>query len=59
VRNILDFPSQFNPRHHSHVDREHRSTHDILAAANGRHRTASERFTKNLWTERTPPPGAM
>jgi DNA helicase-2/ATP-dependent DNA helicase PcrA len=54
VRNILDFPSQFNPPARIvTLDRNYRSTQPILAAANGVIELASERFTKNLWTERT------
>ncbi len=54
VRNILDFPSQFTPPATIvTLDRNYRSTQPILAAANGVIELASERFTKNLWTERT------
>ncbi|MDB5604262.1 MAG: ATP-dependent helicase, Rep family [Bradyrhizobium sp.] len=54
VRNILDFPSQFSPPAHIiTLDRNYRSTQTILAAANGVIGLARERFTKNLWTERT------
>src|SRR6266851_1615091 len=54
VRNILDFPGQFNPPATIvTLDRNYRSTATILAAANGVIELASERFTKNLWTERT------
>jgi DNA helicase II / ATP-dependent DNA helicase PcrA len=53
VRNILDFPTQFDP---SAVivtlDRNYRSTQAILAAANAVIDQASERFTKNLWSDR-------
>src|SRR4029453_7877713 len=35
------------------LDRNYRSTQAILAAANGVIDLAKERFTKNLWTERT------
>src|SRR5947207_14771088 len=52
VRNILDFPGQFNPPAAIvTLDRNYRSTQTILAAANGVIELASERFTKNLWTE--------
>jgi DNA helicase-2/ATP-dependent DNA helicase PcrA len=55
VRNILDFPSQFSPPADIvTLDRNYRSTQAILAAANGVIDLARERFTKNLWTERTP-----
>jgi DNA helicase-2/ATP-dependent DNA helicase PcrA len=54
VRNILDFPSQFSPPASIiTLDRNYRSTQMILAAANGVIGLAKERFTKNLWTERT------
>src|SRR5262245_9154309 len=54
VRNILDFPDQFTPRAEIiTLDRNYRSTEPILSAANGVIALAKERFTKNLWTERT------
>src|SRR4030088_2257069 len=54
VRNILDFPTQFSPPADIiTLDRNYRSTKTILAAANGVIELARERFTKNLWTERT------
>jgi DNA helicase-2/ATP-dependent DNA helicase PcrA len=54
VRNILDFPDQFAPRAEIiTLDRNYRSTQPILAAANGVISLARERFTKNLWTDRT------
>jgi DNA helicase II / ATP-dependent DNA helicase PcrA len=54
VRNILDFPKQFSPQAAIiTLDRNYRSTQPILAAANGVIDLASERFTKNLWTDRT------
>ena len=53
VRNILDFPSAFSPPAAViTLDRNYRSTQPVLAAANGVIELASERFTKNLWTER-------
>ncbi len=53
VRNILDFPNAFSPAAGIiTLDRNYRSTQPILAAANGVIELASERFTKNLWTER-------
>ncbi|QQR38783.1 ATP-dependent helicase [Devosia rhizoryzae] len=53
VRNILDFPSSFSPAAQIvTLDRNYRSTQPILAAANAVIDQASERFTKNLWTER-------
>jgi DNA helicase-2/ATP-dependent DNA helicase PcrA len=54
VRNILDFPGQFSPPADIiTLDRNYRSTQTILAAANGVIDLAKERFTKNLWTDRT------
>jgi DNA helicase-2/ATP-dependent DNA helicase PcrA len=53
VRNILDFPGQFTPAADIiTLDRNYRSTQNILAAANGVIDLATERFTKNLWSER-------
>ncbi|MGO4351935.1 ATP-dependent helicase [Rhizobium sp. RAF36] len=53
VRNILDFPASFTPAANIvTLDRNYRSTQPILAAANAVIDLASERFTKNLWTER-------
>ena len=53
VRNILDFPAAFSPAAEIvTLDRNYRSTQPILAAANAVIEQASERFTKNLWTER-------
>jgi DNA helicase-2/ATP-dependent DNA helicase PcrA len=54
VRNILDFPGQFSPPAEIvTLDRNYRSSQPILAAANAVIELASERFTKNLWTDRT------
>jgi DNA helicase II / ATP-dependent DNA helicase PcrA len=54
VRNILDFPHQFSPPAEIiTLDRNYRSTQAILAAANAVIDLAIERFTKNLWTDRT------
>jgi DNA helicase-2/ATP-dependent DNA helicase PcrA len=54
VRNILDFPDQFTPKAEIiTLDRNYRSTQPVLSAANGVIGLAKERFTKNLWTERT------
>ena len=54
VRNILDFPDHFSPRAEIvTLDRNYRSTQPVLAAANGVIGLARERFTKNLWTERS------
>jgi len=53
VRNILDFPSQFtSPVEVVTLERNYRSTQPILDASNAVIAFASERFTKNLWTDR-------
>ena len=53
VRNILDFPAQFTPPATIvTLDQNYRSTQPILAAANAVIGEATERFTKNLWTDR-------
>jgi DNA helicase-2/ATP-dependent DNA helicase PcrA len=53
VRNILDFPGHFSPAAEIvTLERNYRSTQSILAAANAVIDFASERFTKNLWSER-------
>jgi DNA helicase-2/ATP-dependent DNA helicase PcrA len=53
VRNILDFPKQFaRSAEIIMLERNYRSTETILAAANAVIGEASERFTKNLWSER-------
>ena len=53
VRNILDFPDQFTPPARVvTLERNYRSTQPVLAAANGVIARASERYTKELWSER-------
>ncbi len=53
VRNILDFPGHFCPKAEIiTLERNYRSTQPILAAANAVIELASERFTKNLWSDR-------
>jgi DNA helicase-2/ATP-dependent DNA helicase PcrA len=53
VRNILNSPESFSPAAAViTLDRNYRSTQLILGAANSVIGLASERFTKNLWTER-------
>ena len=53
VRNILDFPGHFNPpARQVTLERNYRSTQPILAASNAVIELASERFTKNLWTDK-------
>ncbi len=55
VRNILDFPNAFSPKPADVItlERNYRSNQPILAAANGVIGLARERYTKNLWTDRT------
>ncbi|WP_020180848.1 ATP-dependent helicase [Methylopila sp. M107] len=54
VRNILDFPGHFDPPARIvTLDRNYRSTQAILAAANAVIELSPERFTKNLWTDRS------
>jgi DNA helicase-2/ATP-dependent DNA helicase PcrA len=54
VRNILDFPGHFTPKAELiTLEQNYRSTQPILAAANAVIDMASERFTKNLWSDRT------
>src|SRR5260370_220602 len=54
VRNILDFPAQFSPPASTiTLARTYRQTQAILAAAKGVIDLARERFTKNLWTDRS------
>ena len=53
VRNILDFPGHFNPpARQVTLERNYRSTQPIMAASNAVIELASERFTKNLWTDK-------
>ncbi|MGA2567916.1 MAG: ATP-dependent helicase, partial [Pseudolabrys sp.] len=53
VRNILDFPAHFTPKAELiTLEQNYRSTQTILAAANAVIDLASERFTKNLWSDR-------
>ncbi len=53
VRNILDFPNHFDPPARCvTLERNYRSTQPILAASNAVIGLASERYTKNLWTDR-------
>ena len=55
VRNILDFPTQFDPSAKIvTLEQNYRSTQAILSAANGVIAFAKERFTKDLWTDRAP-----
>lgn len=53
VRNILDFPAQFDPpARQVTLERNYRSSAPILAASNAVIELASERYTKNLWTDK-------
>jgi DNA helicase II / ATP-dependent DNA helicase PcrA len=53
VRNILDFTQHFDPPAATvTLDRNYRSTQPILAASNAVIDLASERYTKNLWTDK-------
>ncbi len=54
VRNILDFPAQYDPPAQVvTLERNYRSTQPILDASNAVIALAAERFTKNLFTERS------
>ena len=53
IRNILDFPNAFRPPATIiTLERNYRSTKPILAASNAVIALATERFSKNLWSER-------
>ncbi len=52
VRNILDFPKQFEGADIVTLEQNYRSTEPILAASNTIMSHAAERFTKNLWSSR-------
>jgi DNA helicase-2/ATP-dependent DNA helicase PcrA len=51
-RNILGFPKQFEGATIVTLEQNYRSTEPILEVTNTLISRASERFTKNLWTER-------
>ena len=54
VRHILDFPKRFTPPARVlTLERNYRSTPQVLAASNAVIALAAERFAKNLWTDRT------
>jgi ATP-dependent DNA helicase UvrD/PcrA len=54
VRNILEFPARFDPpARQITLDRNYRSSALILAAANAVIALARERYTKDLWTDRS------
>ena len=52
-RNILDFPKQFAGATIVALEQNYRSTQPILNVTNTVISRAAERFTKNLWTQRT------
>src|ERR1700674_1929176 len=53
VRNILDFPKQFEPPATIvSLERNYRSTPPILDASNGVIGLAAQRYSKKLWTDR-------
>jgi len=53
VRNILDFPAQFDPPARViTLTRNYRSTLPILAASNAVIGLAKDRFTKDLWSDK-------
>ena len=52
VRNILDFPKQFEGTEVIALEQNYRSTKPILDAANAVMRPAKERYTKELWSDR-------
>jgi DNA helicase II / ATP-dependent DNA helicase PcrA len=51
-RNILEFPKQFEGATIVTLEQNYRSTEPILDVTNELISRASERFTKNLWTDR-------
>ena len=51
-RNILGFPKQFEDTTIVTLEQNYRSTPEILEVTNTMISRASERFTKNLWTEK-------
>ncbi len=53
VRNILDFPKHYDNTTIITLEQNYRSTEPILEATNGVIDLAKERYTKNLWSERT------
>jgi DNA helicase-2/ATP-dependent DNA helicase PcrA len=53
-RNILGFPKQFDGTTMVTLEQNYRSTPEILSVTNTMISRATERFTKNLWTERDP-----
>jgi DNA helicase-2/ATP-dependent DNA helicase PcrA len=55
VRHILDFPQRFEPPARVlTLEQNYRSTPQVLQASNAVSALASERYAKNLWTDRAP-----
>ncbi len=52
IRNILDFSEQFPGTHRVTLEQNYRSTRPILAASNAVMEQATERYTKELWSDR-------
>jgi DNA helicase-2/ATP-dependent DNA helicase PcrA len=52
IRNILDFPTHFPGTEIVTLEENYRSTKPILAASNAVMEQASERYTKELWSQR-------
>jgi DNA helicase-2/ATP-dependent DNA helicase PcrA len=53
IRNILEFPEQFQPPARIiPLERNYRSTQTVLQASNAVIRLARERYSKELWSER-------
>jgi DNA helicase-2/ATP-dependent DNA helicase PcrA len=53
IRNILDFPMQFPGTKIVTLEQNYRSVAPILATSNSLISRATERYTKELWTDRT------
>ncbi len=53
IRNILDFPHQFPGTHIVTLERNYRSVPSILDTTNALISRSRERYSKQLWTERT------
>ena len=53
IRNILDFPRQFPDTHIVTLERNYRSVAPILETTNALISRSRERYSKQLWTERT------
>lgn len=53
IKNILEFPRRFRQARIVTLEQNYRSTMPILKAANEVLRPAKDRFTKNLWSDKT------